>query len=175
MSGRYENFPRVIHGVAWFACKSSTIKVQKAILDALYFLNNEQCCLDVITPYLSEKCQVSFEFGIAEDFDFIFLDGNELDRFKRVVVEKKPSTLDFFCVVRYYILSSNGKRVPLKFDYHLLRFMFHKKRVELLICHERGTQRVSLEELIIFVTKRINKQLSEKRLRSLNLEYLRSR
>jgi len=123
---------------------------------------------------MPQECEVSFEIGAAEDFDFNFLDKKELNRFERIIVEKELTTLDFFFVVRYHVVNDKGKRVPLKFDYHMLRFMFQENNMELRICHERGTQRVPLEDLISFVTKRINDELSQKQLKPLDLEYLRT-
>jgi len=172
--GRYENFPEVIHGVARFTSKSPVRKVQQAILSALHHLNQEVCGLSAVTPHLLQECEVSFELGVAEDFNFNFLDKKELDRFQRSIVEEGLSTLDFFFVVRYHIVNDRGKRVPLKFDYHMLRFMFQENGMELRVCHERGTQRVPLEDLITFVTKCINEELSQKQLKPLNLEYLRT-
>ena len=172
--GHYENFPEVIHGVARFTSKSSVRKVQQAILSTLHHLNQEICGLSVVTPPLSQECEVSFEIGAAEDFDFIFLDKKELDRFQRSIAEKELSTLDFFFVVRYHVVNDRGKRVPLKFDYHMLRFMFQENSMELRICHERGTQRVPLEDLVTFITKRINEEFSQKQLKPLKLEYLRT-
>ncbi len=173
MLGRYENFPEVIHGIVRFICESSIRKVQQTILSALHSLNHEVCGLRAVTPHLAQECMVSFELGVAEDFDFNFLDEKELDRLQRSIVEKELSTLDFFFVVRYHVVNDKGKRVPLKFDYHMLRFMFQENSVELRICHERGTQRVPLEDLITFITKRINEELSQRQLKPLNLEYLR--
>lgn len=174
MLGRYENFPEVIHGVARFACKSPIRKVQQGILCALHQLNQEVCSLNAITPYSPPKCDASFELGAAEDFDFNYLDKEELDRFQKSIAEKEPATLDFFCVVRYHVPNDRGKRIPLKFDYHLLRFMFNENSVELKVCHERGPQRVPLEDLVIFIANRVNVELSQKRLKPLNLEYLRT-
>jgi len=171
--GRYENFPEVIHGVVRFTFESSIRNVQQKILSGLHNLNYEVCDLRVVTPHLPQECEVSFELGVAEDFDFNFLDEKELHRFQTIMVEKELSTLDFFFVVRYHVVNDEGKRVPLKFDYHMLRFMFQENNVELRICHERGTQRVPLEDLITFVTKRINEELSQNQLKPLNLEYLR--
>jgi hypothetical protein len=171
--GRYENFPEIIHGVARFTCKSSIRTIQQTILSVLHKLNHETCGLRNVTPHLLQECEVSFEVGAAEDFDFNFLDEKELDRFQRSMVEKELPTLDFFFVVRYHVVNDEGKRVPLKFDYHMLRFMFQENSVELRICHERGTQRVPLEDLIKFITKRINEELAQRQLKPLNLEYLR--
>ena len=174
MLGRYENFPEVIHGVARFGCKSPMRKLQQGILRSLYHLNQEVCGLNAITPHFPSKCEVSFELGAAEGVGFNYLDKEELDRFSKSIAEKELPTLDFFCVLRYHVVKDRGKRVPLKFDYHLLRFMFQENSVELRICHERGTQRVPLEDLVAFITKRINEELSQKRLKPLNLKYLRT-
>ena len=173
MLGRYENFPEIIHGVARFTCESPLGKIQQTILSVLHKLNRETCGLRTVTPHLLQECEASFELGAAEDFDFNFFDKKELHRFQRSIVEKELSTLDFFFVVRYHVLNDKGKRVPLKFDYHMLRFMFQENSIELRICHERGTQRVPLEDLITFITKRINEELSQRQLKPLNLEYLR--
>jgi hypothetical protein len=171
--GRYENFPEIIHGVARFTCKSSTRRVQQTILSVLHKLNREICSLRAVAPDLLQESEVSFELGVAEAFDFNFFDEKELDRFRRSIVEKELSTLDFFFVVRYHVVNYKGKRVPLKFDYHMLRFMFPENSIELQICHERGTQRVPLEDLTTFLTKRINEELSQRQLKPLTLEYLR--
>ncbi len=143
------------------------------ILPALHNLNHEVCGLRAVTLHLPQECEVSFEIGVAEALDFNFLDEKEVDRFQSIIVEKEIFILDFFFVVRYHIVNDNEKRVPLKFDYHMLRFMFQENSIELLICHERGTQRVSLEDLVTLIVKRINEELSQRRLKSLNLEYLR--
>ncbi len=173
MLGRYKNFPETIHGIALFTCKSSIGRVQQSILSALHNLNQEICNLIAVTPHLPQKCEASYEFGVAEDVDFNFLDKKELDRLQGSIVEKSLSILDFFCVARYHVVNDKGKRVPLKFDYHILRFMFQKNSIELRICHERGTQRVPLEDLITFIAKRINEELSQRQLEPLKLEYLR--
>jgi len=172
--GRYENFPEVIHGVAQFTFESPIKNVQQAILCALQQLNQEVCGLNAITSHLPLDIEVSFEVGVAEDVDFNYLDREELDRFQRSMVEKELPLLDFFCVVRYHVVNDKGKRVPLKFDYQLLRFAFQENSMELRICHERGTQRVPLEDLITFIMRRINEELSQKQLKPLNLEYLRT-
>ena len=173
MLGLYENFPEIIHGVARFTGKSSTKNVQQAILPAFHHLNQKICGLSAVTPHLPQKCEVSFELGVAEDFDFNFLDKKELDRFQRSIVEKGLPTIDFFFVVRYHVVNYRRKQIPLKFDYHMLRFIFQENSMELRICHERGTQRVPLEDLTAFITKRINEELSQRQLKPLNLEYLR--
>lgn len=169
MLGRYENFPESVHGVALFDYQDSARKVQQAILCALHHLNHERYDLDAVTPYLKQKCEVSFEFGVAEGFDFNFLDQKELDQCLRSVAEEELQTLDFFFAVRYHLIREGGKRVPLRFDYHVLRFSFQESGLELRIRHERGTQRVPLDDLIDFIAKRINAELSRRELTPLIL------
>ena len=171
--GRYGSFPETVHGVARFTCSSSIAKTQQAILHALYQLNYETCNLKRIVPVSLSECEVSFEFGVAEAEEFNYLDEEELNRFRKRVVNKTISVLDFFCVVRYHI-DKKGKRVPLKFDYHLLRFMFYGSSMELRVTHERGAQHTSLEELLALIAKRVNESLSKERLKPLALEYLRT-
>ena len=169
MLGRYENFPESVHAVALFDYQDSAKEVQKAILCALHNLNHERYDLDAVTPYLKQNCEVSFEFGVAEGFDFNFLDQKELDQCLRSVAEKELQTLDFFFAVRYHLIREGGKRVPLRFDYHVLRFTFQESGLELRIRHERGTQRVTLDDLTDFIAKQINAELSRRELTPLIL------
>ncbi len=172
--GRYKNFPEVIHGVARFFSQPPTVNVQRAILDVLHQLNRKAFGLQAITSYSSEECEVSFEFGIAEDVEFNYLDEETLGRFQKGILEKELPVLDFLCVVRYHFFKDKRKRVPLRFDYHLFRFMFYKNSVEFRVCHERGVQRLPLEDLVNFLAKQINNELIQKQLKPMDLEYLRT-
>ncbi len=172
--GHYENFPEVIHGSAHFTCRPSTKKVQQAILCTLYRLNEQVFTLKDMTTFSPSECEVGFEFGIADGIEFNYLDEEELNRLRENIVKKALRALDFFCVLRYHT-NKEGKRVPLKFDYHMLRFIFHdKNHLELQMSHQRGVQRISLENLITFITKRINAELSRNRLKPLELKSLRA-
>ena len=167
MLGRYENFPKNVHGVAIFDYQDQTKSIQQAILCTLHHLNNETYNLGAVTPYLKQNYEVGFEFGVAEGFDFNFLDKMELDQCLRNVAAKEVETLDFFVVVRYHSVREEGKRVPLKFDYHVLRLRFQKNGLELRIRHERGPQRVPIDDLTEFIAKRINSELSQQQLNPL--------
>ena len=167
MLGHYENFPENIHGIALFQYQDSTKSLQQAILCVFHRLNHETFDLGTVTPYLKQKCRVGFEFGVADGFDFNFLDQNELDQCLKSIAEKELKTLDFFFVVRYHIIREKSKRVPLKFDYHVLRFTFQESGLELRIRHERGTQRVPLDDLTDFMVKQINVELSRRQLTAL--------
>lgn len=168
MLGRYEYFPQNLHGIANVQYQNSPKELQCEILRAFYRLNSEVFDLCSITPYLKQKCEVSFEFGVADGSDFIFLDQNELDLCLKSVNETECGTLDFFFAVRYHLIRESGKRVALRFDYHVLRLFFQQGIFELQIRHEKGTQRVPLDDLTKFLVKKINIELSLKNLQLLN-------
>lgn len=172
--GYYENFPETIHGIVRFTHNLPYQKVQQVMLSTFHQLNKEIYELNAITRFVStHNCQTSFEFGVAEGAVFNYLDKEELDRFHRRLAKNPMSTIDVFCVVRYHIVNKK-KRTPLRFDYHVLRFTFDKNNVGLQILHERGTQRIPLEGLVKFITKRINEGLLKSGQESLCLKYVRT-
>ena len=148
-------------------------KVQETILYAFYRLNCQICSLNDITPVHSLECHVSFELGAREEDGFNFLDEAELGRVRGSVAKKPLLFLDFLCVVRCHV-TRRSKPIPLRFDYHLLRFAFHNRILELRVTYERGTHRIPLEDLITFLAKRIDQELSQNQLKPLNLGYSRT-
>lgn len=172
--GRYQNFPQVIHGIAKFTFSSSTQQVQKAILGVTHKLNHEVYSLKDFTPFIDSNCQVSFEFGVADDMTFNYLDEEELERFQKHIEIKPLRVIDIFSVIRYHIFNVKGKHTPLKFDYNMLRFTFFRKTMELLISHERGNQRISLEDFITSLINKINKKLKQEAQTTLVLKHLRT-
>jgi len=172
--GRYENFPQVIHGVAEFTFPTSTQQLQQAIIEVAHQLNHEVYSVNDFTPFLTSNCQVSFEFGIAEDMTFNYLDKEELERFQKQVETTPLRVIDIFSVIRYHTVNAKGKRTPLKFDYNMLRFTFSRKTMELFVAHERGNQRISQEDLITFLANKINEKLKKEAQKSLVLKYLRA-
>ena len=162
--GRYENFPEVIHGIGRLTYASSKVKVQQEILRTLHKLNKQVFSLKDLAAFSRSECEVKFEFGMADGVEFHYLDEEELRRLQKGIVEGTPANLDFFCAVCYHIIKKE-KRVPLKFDYYMLRFVFRNENsLELRVFHQRGVRRVSVEDFITFVTKRINEELSRNRL-----------
>jgi len=174
--GYYSNFPTNIHGIARYNYQTSTQKLQKAIVHVFYQLNRETHDLKTVTRSSPANCRLSFELGVAEQDAFNFLEKEELEKFLRRIEEVKEPLriLDFFCVTRYHTTNSNGKRKPLRFDYALLRYAFYRRTMELFIVHERGTQRIPLEDLATFLTKRINDELSRKGIKTLTLKHMRT-
>jgi len=161
--GRFNNFPKNIHEVAVFNYQHQK-KVQQTILQTVQRLNTKTFAIKDIMPYFEQDNKVSFEFGIADGSDFIFLDKKQLKQTLKAVDENDLGVLDFFGVVRYHRINDKGKRVPLRFDYHVLRFAFHEKILELLIRHERGTQRIPTDDLVEFFTTKVNLELKKRQI-----------
>ena len=174
MLGRYQNFPENIHRVARFTHRISVRKLQNEILKTFHQLNENSFELNAITPSSLAKLEVSFEFGIADGLTFNFVDREEVEKFQKIVAKEASPILDFLCVIRYHAVN-NGRRVPLRFDYQFLRLVFYRNNLELQVAHERGSQRIPLEDLVDFVKRCINGQLSKDGLKLLNLRELRTR
>jgi hypothetical protein len=111
--------------------------------------------------------QVIFEFGIAEEGNFNYLNPEEAKRTLAVVAKGQVAALDFFCSIRYYRIRG-GERQALKFDYYMLRNLFGKGTFEVQVFHERGPRYLSPEELVEFMVKGINGSLNKKILREPN-------
>lgn len=165
--GHYENFPENVHVVADFYYQVPTKDIQQAILCAFHQLNHEICDLGTIMPFVTKKCEMGFEFGVAEGFDFNFLDQKELNEYLKFISKNELQKLDFFVVVRYHIIKEDGKRVPLRFDYYVIRCVFKESRLQMRIRHEKGSQRVTPNDFTDFLTEIINDELSRKQLNPL--------
>lgn len=164
MIGRYKNFPENVHIIAVFQHQNTIKSLQQTVFQTFHRLNTETFDLGDVTPYLKQNCEVGFEFGVAEDVVFNFLDQEELDQCQKNVEEKRLTMLDFFFVVRYHIIRKGGKRVALRFDYHLLRLTFSENSLEMRIRHEKGTQHIALDDLTKFMVKQMNVELSRMQL-----------
>lgn len=164
MFGLYENFPLNIHGKIIIQNMNTIKNLQECILNTFYYLNNKNFDLTNLLSHTELKCTVSFEFGVADGISFIFLDQKELEKSIKFIEKNNYENLDFFFVVRYHISKSSGKLVPLRFDYYILRFLFKKEIVELDIRHEKGIQRIPVDDLTNFILEQINYKLNQKNL-----------
>ena len=164
LCGLYENFPLNIKDKIEIQNMNKINDLQECILNTFNYLNYKNFDLINILQYTQLQCTVSFEFGVADGTSFIFLDKKELEKSIKFIEKNNYEKLDFFFVVRYHILKFSGKRVPLRFDYYILRFFFKKEIVELSIRHEKGTQRIPIDDLTNFISKQIDFKLNQKNL-----------
>lgn len=54
------------------------------------------------------ECKVIFEFGLADGENFNYVDEEEVQKLQAFLVREHVSTMDFFCVIRYY--KNTGRR-----------------------------------------------------------------
>jgi len=128
--------------------------------------------MKTVTKASPSNCVVNFEFGVADADTFNFLDEEELRKLEDTLKQQALPILDVYCATRCHIIEATGKRKSLKFDYNMLRFSFHRKKMELFIYHERGIQRVPLEDLVFFLKNQINRELVEKQQKILALKHI---
>ncbi len=158
--GVYEGFPNTYHGVARLEFNVSLSELQIAILNALYKLNGRRINGN-LAALIGSNVDVIFEAGVANGLIFNYIDEEELKVLFREIAKKAFSILDFFCIIRYYMLR-NGRRRALRFDYYFFRFIFGNEEFEVQVFHEKGLQRISVKDLIKFLIEKINLELARK-------------
>lgn len=170
MLGRYQNFPTNIEGFARYTYPASPQALQLAVTKALYALNQQTIDISTISEAGPTDCTVNFEFGVAHEDTFNFLDEEELQTLQGTLREQTLPVIDVYFVVRYSAGQPDGKRRSLKFDYGMLRFAFSRENMELFVYHERGTQRIPLDNWASFLKDQINLQLNAERKKTLTLK-----
>lgn len=169
MLGLYENFPEEIHKKTLFATSLSNKRLQQALTRILHKLNNESFDLEEVCDVSIPHCTTIFEFGIAENLVFNYLDQWEEKRVLKVIRKRSFSVVDFFCAIRYYRMRNNRRR-PLKFDYYMLRLLFsNKTSMEIRVFHERGPRHVSPEDLVRFLVSKLNETFPRKKLKPISV------
>jgi hypothetical protein len=168
--GKYENFPRNIHGIALIEYGESIKNIEEAIFFTFFKINQESYNFSDVASYLEHNCIVLLELGVADGFNFNFLDNDELERCVQILSGKDMNPLDFFVITRYYKIEKNKKRVPLKFDFQIIRFNFQSNLLELQIHNEKGPQRIPIDDLTDFMAKKINSELSQRKLSLLKIK-----
>ena len=171
MLGVFKDFPVFANATADFTWSTHFGVLQEAVFKTANDLNGQEFDLKVIMP-TEVSCRIGFEFGVAEDASFNYLDSEEIERFRKILSKSEfLPCVDFLCIIKYYAINGD-KRQPLRFDNYLLRFIFQKPLVHLRVFHEKGTQRLPIEELIKFLTRRISAELERTQAPPLRLRSL---
>ncbi len=160
MLGRYENFPATAHGTARLTYSVSQAKLQKAILAAFHRLNKKKRRLGEVSYSSVQSCRIGFEFGVADEATFTYLDRNELSVVESQISKEALAFLDFLCVLTYHKAKGSSTPTPMKFDYFMVRFAFDRKQATLYVSHERGPQHVDTQDLIAFLMSFVKKELT---------------
>jgi hypothetical protein len=155
MLGVYANFPLNIHRIDYFEASVPSRKLQQKLLEVLCDVNKKEFNFADITIPTVPNSQVIFEFGLAEDNSFTFIDEEETKKALEAIKNANLQTIDLFCSIRYY-KKSNEKNSPLKFDYYFVRIAFAAGKMELQISHERGPRYISPEDLSSLIANKVN-------------------
>ena len=172
MLGIYEHFPDIYHGSALFSSSAPSIEIEKILLTVLHRLNQNRENLS-LPGFVWNGIDVEVNVGIADDLTFSYIDEEILHLCLRTLSETVFSTLDFLFIVKYYV-PENGNRKPLRFDYYIVRFTFRTGEVEILVYHEKGTRRLAVEDLIMFIMEEVNRELKKRKKSSLKKIHLRA-
>ena len=159
MEGVYAHFPDTYHCAALFLHKASRRKFQKSLIGLFYEMNMGEESFDV-QSITSHGIKIAFDIGIADELTFNFIDDEERSKWLSILDKREFEILDFLLVARYYI-SRDGRDRPLRFDYYMLRFLFGGRSVELRIYHEKGTRRLSIEDLVDLLYKGLSRRIGE--------------
>jgi hypothetical protein len=155
MLGRYDNFPVNIHRIENYTSKLSSKQLQQKLIQTLKVMNRKPFSFEEIAIPTIPNCEVIFEFGIAEDNGFNFIDEEETKKTLDAIKSGRLQTLDFFSAIRYYKINAENK-TALKFDYYLTRTSFAAGAMEFQVFHQRGPRYISPEDLTALIIDKIN-------------------
>ena len=162
MFGFYENFPENIHYTESFTCSVSRKSMQQKIIKVFHEMNLSTFTFEEIGSPAVHQSSIIFEFGVAEAGNFIFLNETETKKVLDALDRRTLQVMDLFCAIRYY-KNQQSKKTPLRFDYYMMRMVFGKeKSVELQVFHDRGPRYISPEELVTFLSRKINGSTARK-------------
>jgi hypothetical protein len=155
MIGLYENFPENIHRVENFTSVLPIRKLQQKLVHVLCEINRKTFSFEEIGHPALRGCTIIFEAGIAESKSFSFIDEEEAEKMVNALKKGPIQVIDLFLAVRYY-KTEKENRIPLKFDYYMMRNVFDTDSVEMRVFHERGPRYISPEEVVTFLVNMIN-------------------
>ena len=164
--GLLDNFPINVHLVEGFKTTVSAKRLQEKLLRTLHELNHGEFTFEEVTNPTVPHGTVLFEFGLAKDGGFSYLNEEELKASLTFLNRERLEVLDFFCSIRYYKING-GKKTPLKFDYFFFRTVFGKELLEVRVYHERGPRYVSPADFVGFIVNKLNMMQSKKVLKTL--------
>jgi hypothetical protein len=161
MLGRYENFPVGIHRAESFTSVVSAKKLQQRLIQILSEINRKTFSFEEIANPTVPQCTIIFEIGIADAKSFNYIDEEETKQALNALKKEPFRMIDFFCAIRYY-KAGTERKMPLKFDYYMIRFAFSKDTMEMRVFHERGPRYISPEDITTFIVNQINKASTKK-------------
>jgi hypothetical protein len=162
MLGLYPNFPQTIHKTETYTCGLSRQRIQHQLVQTLYDINGKTFTFEEIDCPVEANALVIFEFGIADDQGFSFLNKEEAKKLLAFLEAEPVEIMDWFCAIRYY-KQTEGKKQPLKFDYFMIRSSFvDKGLVHFAVFHERGPRYLTPDALLAHIEHKVNQITAKK-------------
>lgn len=165
--GVYGGFPEKWHRRLSIKFYAPPADIQRALVNVLYELNGRSI-KSYWTRNIGADIDVIFEFGVADNLTFHYIDSDTLDTLLKVIREGKIRILDIICIIRYYVeenhVSKGRRRKPLRFDYYFLRFIFNDGKLEIRVFHVKGPQRILADEVVEFLANCINAHLNKRKI-----------
>lgn len=155
MLGTFDNFPANIHKTDVCNVNTSSKQLQKNFIQTFYEINQKKFSFEEVANPTIPGAIIIFEFGLAENSSFCFINQQEAQRAIEIIQKERISNLDFYCAIQYH-KNLQEKKSALKFDYYMIRAVFGKNLLELQIHHERGPRYLTPEDLIDFIFYKIN-------------------
>jgi hypothetical protein len=174
--GIFTNFPSIVHGWAEAFHNNQQHEVQKATIRALQELNNhrEPYRINVSSESRTYKGILGFEVGVGEGVFFTYLDDETVQRLYNSSSSRiHYHHLDFLIIVTYHYYKHN-KTIALNFDHFQLRLIFNKQKIEAQLFHNKGTRRVSLDEILNRIFDEISKRLLKSALDGLTIRNMKT-
>ena len=109
MLGNIRQFPPNIHFIETLFRTLSTKQLQQKLIQALNVVNRKPFSFEEIAIPTIPNGEVIFEFGLAEDNGFNFIDAEETKKALEIIKSARLHTLDFFCAIRYYKVTAEKK------------------------------------------------------------------
>jgi len=172
--GVIDEFPFIIHGKAIIKHDVPNNRVRELVIQGLYKLNGreEDRLLSISGRPGTFLGKQGFTVGIG--YGPVFDSLNE-KTVKKLVKSSSVSQrfLDFQVVISYHY-DRGGKKVPLRFDQHLIRHVFLSNKIGIMLVHIKGIRRTPLVDVLRLVTKRIDQSFRNNGFNGVTIEELRA-
>lgn len=167
MPSFYRAFPSNIHLIETYRSTLSNRKLQERIIRVFFELNGKEFGFEDIANPTIPGGTVIFNIGLAGEKKFNLINLEQVDSAVDDLNKENLQTIDFFIAIRYY----KGKpenRVPLRFDYYLMRTLYGKDSFEMQVVHDSGPRYVTPEDLSVLIFDKINEGAKKKPLKKLS-------
>jgi hypothetical protein len=172
--GVIDDFPFIIHGKAALRHDVPNNRVRELVIRGLYELNGREEDHLLSTSRWASPLLGKQGYIVRIGYGSIFDNFNE-KTFKKLVKSSSFSQrfLDFQIVISYHYIHE-GKKVPLRFDQHLLRHIFLSNKIGIMLVHIQGIRRTPLTDVLRLVIKIIDQSFRSNGHKGITIEELKA-